>query len=193
VFYLLGRVRLIAIGVSIGGFDALEDILAQLPMSVPPIAIAMHLAPGIPNLYANRLNEILKLRTKEAQTGDVLRAGQVLIAPGYKHMKVVNMLGGLAVECYAGEKINQVLTSADILFESSANLLQKNAIGVILTGIGNDGAKGLLKMRQAGAKTIGQNEDTCAIYGMPKVAKDLGAVEFELPLNQIAKKILSLI
>jgi two-component system chemotaxis response regulator CheB len=134
-----------------------------------------------------------RVTAKEAETGDILKNGQVLIAPGWKHMRVISRAGRYAVECYKGEKINHVLTSADILFESVAKEMQRSAIGVILTGIGNDGAKGLLKMKQAGAPTIGQEENSCVIYGMPKVAKDMGAVQYELPIGSIADKILALV
>ncbi|MCL1843029.1 MAG: CheB methylesterase domain-containing protein [Defluviitaleaceae bacterium] len=187
------EIKAIAIGVSTGGFDALEAILTRLPATAPPVIIAMHLTPGIPKLFASRLNELTKLTAKEAESGDILRKGHVLIAPGWQHIKVVNRPGGLAVICYSGEKVQHVLTSADVLFESVANELQENAVGVILTGIGADGANGLLKMRRCGALTIGQNKDSCVVYGMPKIAKDVGAVEYELPPAKIADKILSLL
>ena len=188
---LLSGIKAIAMGASTGGFDALEAILTRLPISSPPIVVAMHLQSGIPKLFAARLNELSRLTAKEAESGENLRQGHVLIAPGGMHMKVVNRMGKMSVQCYVGEKVHHVMPSADVLFESVAAELRQNAVGVLLTGIGADGAAGLLKMRRNGAKTIGQDENTCAVYGMPKVAKDIGAVEYELPLNKIADKILS--
>jgi len=190
---IMNTVKLIAMGASTGGFDALEAILTRLHSSVPPVIIAMHLKPGLPRLFASRINELTKLTAKEAETGDVLKHGTVLVAPGGKHAKIVSQAGRLTVQCYEGERVNFVIPSADVLFESVANELNRNAIGVILTGIGADGAEGLLKMRQKGAVTIGQDMDTCTVYGMPKVAKEMGAVEHELPVNRIADKILSLL
>jgi len=187
------EIKLIAMGASTGGFDALEAVLTRLPPSVPPVVVVMHLQPGVPRLFAARLNELSKLTAKEAEHGDYLRRGHVLVAPGGMHIKVVNRIGRPAVDLHVGKKLHGVMPSVDVLFESVASEMNKSAIGIILTGIGADGAEGLLKMRQSGASTIGQNRDTCMVYGMPKVSKDIGAVEHELPINQIADKILSLL
>ena len=181
------------IGASTGGFDALEAIFTRLTPQVPPILVAMHLKPGLPRLFAARVNEGMCLRAKEAESGDTLQKGHVYMAPGGRHMKVVQRAGLLSVNCYDGERVNHVAPSADILFESAAYELRSAAIGVILTGIGADGAKGLLQMRKQGAPTVGQNEATCMVYGMPKVAREMGAVQYELPVNDIAACILSLI
>lgn len=189
---LSGEISLIAIGASTGGFDALEAVLSRLPATAPPIVIAMHLTPGLPKLFASRMNGMLPHTVKEAESGDILRPGGVFMAPGWMHTKVVSRGTSLALDCYKGEKVNHVAPSADVLFESVC-AVRKNAIGIILTGIGADGSQGLLKMRKQGAVTIGQNEATCTVYGMPKVAKDIGAVQFELPLNSIADKIISLL
>jgi len=185
--------KVIAIGASTGGIDALEKILVRLPPSVPPVVIVVHLQPGIARLFANQLDDSLKLSVKEAEAGDQLKQGHVFIAPSGKHMKINNKLGKLVIECFNAPKVQHVIPSADVLFESVADEVRKNAIGVLLTGIGADGARGLLRMRAQGAPTIGQNEATCTVYGMPKVAKEMGAVDYELPLNQIADKILSLL
>ncbi|MCL2216272.1 MAG: CheB methylesterase domain-containing protein [Defluviitaleaceae bacterium] len=185
--------KVVAIGASTGGVDALERVLSQFPASMPPIVLAVHMAKGMTKLLANRFDDQLKLTAKEAETGDLLERGTVLIAPAGKHMKVINKNGRLAVECFIGPKVNHVIPSVDILFESLAPLTGKNAVGVILTGIGADGARGLVAMRDNGAATIGQDEKTCVVYGMPKVAKDMGAVQHELPLDLIAGKILSLV
>jgi two-component system chemotaxis response regulator CheB len=187
-------VKAIIIGVSIGGYDAVDAVLRLLPESSPPVLIAMHLKPGMPRLFAAQLNELKYFSAKEAETGDRLKNGQVLIAPGNKHMKIVNRNGKLSVECYPGQRTeHHVIPSADILFESAARELGQDAVGVILTGLGADGAAGLLQMRNQGAVTIGQDEATCAVYGMPKVAKNMGAVTYELPINSIAGKIISLL
>lgn len=180
-------------GASTGGFDALESILTRLPPTTPPVVIVMHLQPGIAKLFAAGLNERLILTAKVAESGDVLKQGHVFIAPAGKHIEVVSRPGGLAVQLFAGEKVQAVMPSADVLFSSVAKVVGKNAVGVILTGIGADGAAGLLEMHSSGAVTIGQDEDTCVVYGMPKVARDMGAVLYELPINKISDKIISLI
>ncbi|MCL2840665.1 MAG: CheB methylesterase domain-containing protein [Defluviitaleaceae bacterium] len=186
----VGNQKVIAIGASTGGVDALEKVLMRLPVSIPPIVIAIHMAVGMTKLFSDRLDDLLRVNVKEAQTGDILTQGQVLIAPAGKHMKVVSRMGKLVVECFSGLKINHVIPSIDVLFESIAPLKGKNAVGVILTGIGADGAKGLLTMRTQGATTIGQDEKTSVVYGMPKVAMEIGAVQHQLPINMIADKIL---
>ena len=187
-----GGTRVIAIAASTGGVETLEKIIPFFPANVPPIALVQHMPPGLTRSFATRLNLKYNISVKEAESGDILKQGQMLIAPGGKHMQIVNLQGNLAAKCFIGERLHGVIPSADILFESVANVVQKNAIGVILTGMGADGARGLLMMRQNGASTIGQDKHTCCVYGMPKVAMNFGAVEYELPLEQIANKILSL-
>jgi len=189
---LLGQ-KIIAIGASTGGVDALEKILVWFQLPMPPILIAIHMPAGMTRLFANRLDEIVKMDVKEAENGDIVKPDHVYIAPAGKHMKVVNRLNKLTLECFAGAKVNHVIPSADVLFESLASLAKKSAVGVILTGIGADGAKGLMEMRNQGAATIGQDEKTSVVYGMPKVAMEMGAVQHQLPLNMIADKILSFI
>ncbi|MCL2398178.1 MAG: CheB methylesterase domain-containing protein [Defluviitaleaceae bacterium] len=189
----VGTRKVIAIGASTGGVEALEQVLTKFPTTVPPIVLVIHMPPGFTKLFAARLNKSLKIAVKEAQQEDYLLPGQVLVAPAGKHMKIVNLNGKLAVDCFLGEKVHHVIPSVDVLFESVAKNLQKDAIGVLLTGMGADGARGLLTMRNNGAATIGQDKETSAIYGMPKVAKELGAVDYELPLDQIGNKILSLV
>jgi len=188
-----GTRKIIAIAASTGGVEALEQLISRFPMSIPPVVLVLHMPPGFTKMFAARLNGKFDISVKEAQSGDYLAQGQILVAPAGKHMQLVNRLGKLAVDCFMGDKINSVIPSADVLFESVANLQRQDAVGVILTGLGSDGAKGLLMMKNHGAPTIGQNKETSAIYGMPKVAKELGAVQYELPLNKIADKILSLV
>ena len=144
-------------------------------------------------MYADRLNNQCEVAVKEAQTGDRVLPGQVLVAPGDRHMKLVKVNGMYQVECSGTERVNGHCPSVDVLFHSVAKVAGKNAVGVILTGMGGDGAKGLLAMREAGAKTIGQDEASCVVYGMPKVAYDIGAVENRLPLSAIAGKVYSLL
>jgi two-component system chemotaxis response regulator CheB len=189
----MGNIDVIAIGASTGGVAALEKIFKLLPDRMPPIVLVVHLQQGIAKLFASQVDSMTNLSAKVAASGDVLQPGRVLIAPAGMHMRVVNHFGGkFAVDCKAGEKVQFVIPSADVLFDSVAGKFSKgNALGVILTGIGADGASGLLKMRKTGARTIGQDEKTSAVYGMPKVAHELGAVEFQLPLNKIADKIIS--
>ena len=185
--------KIIAIGASTGGVEALTQVLSGFPVEIPPVLLVIHMPPGFTKLFAQSLNDKLAISIKEAQSGDYLIPGQVLIAPAGKHMKLVRLNGRLAVECYLGERVSFVIPSADVLFESVANIVKQDAIGVIMTGLGADGASGLLKMYNSGAVTIGQNKETCIIYGMPKVAKELGAVKHEVPLNRIAPTILSLL
>lgn len=185
--------KIIAIAASTGGVEALEKVISELPTDVPPILLVQHMPSGFTSLFADRLNGMYPLNIKEAQTGDYLFRGQLLIAPAGSHMRLVERGGKLAVDCFLGSKLHGVIPSADVLFESVANIQRKNAIGVILTGMGADGGRGLMLMHNNGARTIGQNRETCVVYGMPKVAKDLGAVDFELPIDRIAAKILELV
>jgi two-component system chemotaxis response regulator CheB len=144
-------------------------------------------------MFAERLNSSTDLEVKEAQTGDMIESGRVLIAPGDKHMKIVNIGGNYRVECFASEKVNGHCPSVDILFESVAKEVGGDAIGVILTGMGYDGAKGLLSMKRKGARTIGQDEKSSVVYGMPKVAYNIGAVEKQKSLENIATTICSML
>ena len=140
-------------------------------------------------MFAERLNSSTKLNVKEAETGDFVEKGRVLIAPGDQHMKIVKIGDKYKVHCFEGERVNGHCPSVDVLFESVAKEAGANAIGVILTGMGYDGAKGLLSMRRKGARTIGQDEDSSVVYGMPKAAYNIGAVEKQTSLNNIAQLI----
>ncbi|NLM50896.1 MAG: chemotaxis response regulator protein-glutamate methylesterase [Clostridiaceae bacterium] len=183
---------IIAIGASTGGTEAIYQVLKGLPKETPPVVIVQHMPPIFTRMYAERLNNSCELYVKEAENGDFLAPGKVLIAPGDFHMRLVKKGARYAVECFTGEKINGLRPAVDVLFNSVAELAKKNAIGVILTGMGADGAKGLLKMRENGAYTIGQDEASCVVYGMPKAAFDMGAVEKQLPLNKISEEIIRL-
>lgn len=179
----------IAIGASTGGTEAIYAVMKDYGADLPGIVVVQHMPPGFTEMYAKRLDNQCRVRVKEARTGDRVLPGTVLIAPGGdKHMHLVKVNGMYQVEIKAGPKVNGHCPSVDVLFESVAKVAGSNALGIILTGMGGDGAKGLLAMRQAGARTIGQDESTCVVYGMPKVAYDLGAVEFQEKLPNIAKK-----
>jgi two-component system chemotaxis response regulator CheB len=180
---------LIAIGASTGGTQATECILKQFGSDIPGVVVVQHMPEGFTRMYAGRLNEECRVRVKEARSGDLILPGQVLIAPGGdSHMEVVKTPDGFGVVCRKGEKVNGHCPSVDVLFQSVAAVAGKNALGILLTGMGSDGAKGLLAMRKAGARTIGQDESTCVVYGMPKVAKELGAVEFQVKVQDIASR-----
>ena len=185
--------KIIAIGASTGGTEAICSILKQLPPAMPGIVIVQHIPPGFSRMFAERLNNQLPLKVKEAKDGDWVEAGTVLIAPGDRHMMVKKIGERLKVEVFYGDKQNGHCPSVDILFESVAKACGRNAVGVILTGMGYDGAKGLLTMRRKGARTIGQDEQSSVVYGMPKVAYELGAVERQSALFSIPKLILSML
>ncbi|HHU89715.1 MAG TPA: chemotaxis response regulator protein-glutamate methylesterase [Clostridiaceae bacterium] len=181
--------KIIAIGASTGGTDAIYKIINALPEDAPGIVIVQHIPPVFSRMFAERLNDTTRLHVKEAESGDLVEPGKVLIAPGNQHMKIVKINNKYKVYCYEGEKVNRHCPSVDVLFESVAKEAGANAIGVILTGMGYDGAKGLLAMRMKGARTIGQDEKSSVVYGMPKIAFNIGAVENQTSLNNIAQLI----
>ena len=186
--------RIVAIGASTGGTEAIAAVLNEFGTDIPGVVIVQHMPPGFTTMYANRLNNQCRVQVKEAKSGDMVLPGQVLIAPGGDaHMQLVKMNGGYQVAIRPGDKVNGHCPSVDVLFQSVAKVAGKNAIGILLTGMGSDGAKGLLAMRQAGARTIGQEESTCVVYGMPKVAYELGAVEYQEKLQDIARRTYSIL
>jgi len=181
--------KIIAIGASTGGTEAIYNIIKTLPKNTPGILIVQHMPPVFTRLYAERLNNSCVLEVKEAEDGDVVVPGRVLVAPGEYHMRLESRSSGMYVTCKAGEKVSGHCPSVDVLFDSVAKVAKENAIGVILTGMGRDGADGLLEMRKQGAYTIGQDEASSVVYGMPMVANNIGAVSKQLPLDQIAEEI----
>ena len=187
-----GKQKIVAIASSTGGTNALEEIIARLPEDMPPIVVVQHMPSGFTKLFADRLNATYKQEIREAQSGDFLMQGQLLLAPADRHMRIVKKQGRLAVDCFVGTRIHGVMPAADVLFESVANVVKSNAVGVVLTGMGSDGARGLLQMKAVGCKNIGQNKETCVVYGMPKAAMDIGAITYELPLEGIADMIVHL-
>lgn len=185
--------KVLAIGASTGGTEAICSVLMGLNRDVPGMVITQHMPSGFTKMFADRLNNQTRLNVKEAATGDIIKPGHVLIAPGDKQMKVVKVGDIYKVECFNGPRVSGHCPSVDVLFDSVATACGKDAIGVLLTGMGADGAKGLLKMKQAGAYTIGQDEVSCIVYGMPKVAYELGAVGFQVSLDKIPEKIYTLL
>lgn len=184
--------RLVAIGSSTGGVEALRDIVLALPADAPPVVCTQHIPPKFSASFADRLNGLAAVRVKEAADGERIMAGHVYIAPGDRHMEVRRSGAALVIHAFDGPLVTGHKPSVDVLFRSVAEACGSKAVGVILTGMGRDGADGLLSMRRAGASTLGQDESSCVVYGMPKSAKELGAVERELPLSRIAEEILRL-
>jgi two-component system, chemotaxis family, protein-glutamate methylesterase/glutaminase len=182
--------KIVAIGASTGGTEALKDVLVQLPRNSPGIIIVQHMPANFTAQFAERLNGICEVEVKEAHDGDTISVGQVLIAPGDLHMVLRRSGHRYYVQIGSGDKVSGHRPSVDVLFNSVAKTAGSNAVGVILTGMGADGAKGLLNMRNAGARTIGQNEETCVVYGMPKSAFDIGGVEQQVSLHNIPHAIL---
>ncbi len=181
--------KIIAIGASTGGTEAIFSVLKSMPKNSPGIVIVQHIPPVFSKMFAERLDKSTLLNVKEAQTGDIIEQGHALVAPGDAHMKVVKVGSVLKVEVFKGEKVNGHCPSVDVLFESVASVCGADAVGVILTGMGSDGARGLLSMRRRGARTIGQDEKSCVVYGMPKVAFDIGAVEKQVALSAVPQAI----
>lgn len=183
--------KVLAIGASTGGTEAIYDVVRRFNTDIPGTVVVQHMPPGFTKMYAERLDSQCKVKVKEAENGDLVEQGKVLIAPGDKHMRLTRTGGIYRVEVKAGEKVSGHCPSVDVLFQSVAHAAASNAVGVILTGMGSDGARGLLAMRRAGAKTIGQDESSCVVYGMPKVAFDIGAVAQQASLENIASKVYS--
>ncbi len=177
--------QVIAIGASTGGTEALRDVLEPLPPDSPGIVIVQHMPEKFTRSFADRLDSLCRVRVKEAEDGDRILPGHALIAPGNYHMEVLRSGADYRVRVFSGEPVNRHRPSVDVLFRSCARYLGSNAVGVILTGMGADGARGLLEMREAGARTVAQDEASCVVFGMPKEAIALGAAEETLPLSQI--------
>lgn len=188
-----GQFDLIAIGASTGGTEAVFEILKNLPANSPPILVVQHMPKGFTKLYAERIDKQCKIRVLEATSAKVIEPGMALIAPGDHQMKLIIDQNKRMVKCVQGERVNGHAPSVDVLFKSIAQYDCKRVIGVILTGMGADGAKGLYDMKLKNAVTIGQDQESCVVYGMPKVAYDIGAVDHQLPLTQITQKIIQLI
>lgn len=185
----VGDDLIIAIGASTGGTEAILEVMRQFPENMPPIVITQHMPAGFTAMYAERLNRLCKMEVREAKHGDKLRPGLALLAPGGLQMRLVRMGSGYAVHCASEEKVNGHCPSVDVLFDSVAAIARDKAIGIILTGMGADGAAGLLRMRKNGAYTIGQDRETCVVYGMPMEAYKAGAVCLQSPLSSIPQAV----
>lgn len=183
----------IAIGASTGGTEALRILLQSLPADAPPLLVVQHMPEGFITSFARRLDDACRLTVREARPGERLRPGLALIAPANRHLILRRIGADWSAALQDGPAVSRHRPSCDVLFGSVAAVAGRRAIGVILTGMGNDGAAGLRAMREAGARTLGQDEDTCAVFGMPRAAYDNGAVERLLPLSQIGTAVLRLV
>lgn len=181
----------IAIGASTGGTEALKEVLMRLPANTPGIVIAQHIPPVFSRAFASRLNEICPMEVKEACEGDLLTAGRALIAPGNFHMLLRKGPDGYRVQVKNGPQVCYQRPSVDVLFSSVAEVAGSHAVAAILTGMGADGAQGMLRMKRAGAKTIAQDEASCVVFGMPREAIRVGAVDRVVPLLQVAPALLA--
>ena len=179
----------VAIGASTGGTEAIATVVESLPPDCPPVVITQHMPAGFTAMYAQRLNRECKMQVKEARDGDRLKTGLIILAAGDNHLRLAKDTQGYFVTSKNGIRVNGHVPSVDVLFESVADVAASRAVGVILTGMGGDGAEGLLKMRKAGALTIGQDQATSVVYGMPMMAFNKGAVMKQLPLGSIAEQI----
>ena len=182
--------RIVCIGASTGGTEQLRQVLTALPADSPGIVIVQHMPEGFTGAFARRLDSLCAMEVREAQDGDAVHAGLALVAPGNRHMLLMRQGGRYYVSIKEGPPVSRHRPSVDVLFRSAAQYAGPNAMGVLMTGMGDDGAHGLLEMRNAGAATVAQNEATCVVFGMPKEAIALGAAERVAPLGQIAGEIL---
>lgn len=182
--------RVVAVGASTGGVEALHTLITALPANAPGVLVTQHMPAGFTSSFAQRLNGMSAVTVSEARDGDRVLPGHVFIAPGNLHLSLVRSGANYRCSVHDGERVSGHRPSVDVLFSSVATAAMGNAAGVILTGMGSDGARGLLEMRNAGAFTIGQDESSCLIYGMPKAARAAGGVARELPLERIAGELL---
>jgi two-component system chemotaxis response regulator CheB len=180
----------VVIGSSTGGTQALETILTSLPADAPGIAITQHMPEKFTAMYAKRLDGICAMNVREARDGDRLERGVVLIAPGGLHMQLRKSAGQYFAHVLDGPPVNRHKPSVDVLFRSASECAQRDVLGILLTGMGDDGARGMKVLHDGGAFTIAQNEETCVVFGMPKEAIKLLAVDEILPLEQVARAIL---
>jgi two-component system chemotaxis response regulator CheB len=188
---LLPPETVIAIGASTGGTEAIASVLIRLPANTPGIVVAQHIPPGFSRAFADRLNAACRIEVKEAEDGDTLRDGLALVAPGDFHMVLRRSGGRYFVNVRSGPRVCYQRPSVDVLFHSVAESAAARAVGVLLTGMGCDGAQGMLRMRNAGAHTIAQDEASCVVFGMPREAIALGAAAQVLPLSAVSAAILS--
>ncbi|HVV82296.1 MAG TPA: chemotaxis-specific protein-glutamate methyltransferase CheB, partial [Kofleriaceae bacterium] len=185
-----GSDKVIAIGASTGGTEALRELLSALPPDAPGVVVVQHMPPLFTRSFADRLDSLCRIRVKEAEDGDPVLPGHALIAPGGRHLKLRRNGAACTVEVFDGAPVNGHRPSVDVLFHSCAQRLGASAVGVILTGMGRDGAHGLAAMRRRGAHTIAQDQATSVVFGMPREAIERGAAEQVLPLDRIARAVI---
>jgi two-component system chemotaxis response regulator CheB len=185
--------KVIALGASTGGTEAIKEILVRLPLNIPGIVIVQHMPPQFTKAFAERLNHLCQIEVREAKDGDTLLNGMALIAPGNWHMLLKRSGSRYYINLRNGPMVHHQRPAVDVLFHSVAQYAGPNAIGVLLTGMGADGAEGLLKMKEAGAKTIAQDEESCVVFGMPKEAIRRGAVDKVVPLEHIPDEIIQIV
>ena len=182
----MSRINLIAIGSSTGGTEALAAILPKLRPPLPPIVIVQHIPPDFSRIFAERINKESILTVKEAEHGEIIKSNCAYVAPGGLHMELKRSGANLQIRCFMAPYVHSCRPAVDVLFKSVAELVGDAALGVILTGIGHDGAEGLWLMKQKGSPTLGQDEKTSIVYGMPKAAFERGAVDKQIPLYNMA-------
>jgi len=183
--------KLVLIGASTGGTEAIKEVLCSMPAKMPAILMVQHMPEMFTASFARRLDGLCQLRVKEAEHGEKVQPGTAYLAPGHSHLSVRRVVGGYVCELAQSEPVNRHRPAVDVLFNSAVSQVGANALGVILTGMGKDGAQGLLALRKAGAWTIGQDQDSCVVYGMPREAATIGALEEVAPLKEIGQRVLA--
>jgi two-component system chemotaxis response regulator CheB len=188
---LLSAGRIVFVGASTGGTEAVKTFLSGIPENCPPILIVQHMPESFTGSFAARLNGLCMPQVIEAKGGEVIAPGNVYVAPGHSHLAIRRSGAGYVTELLKTAPVNRHRPSVDVLFDSAAEFVGRNAIGVILTGMGKDGAQGLLRMRKAGGRTFGQDEGSCVVYGMPREAALIGALDEVVSLNDLSKRVLA--
>jgi len=183
--------KVIAVALSTGGVQTIETVLTRLPANMPGMVIVQHMPPNFTASLAERLNSLCELEVLEARSGDRVVPGRVLFAPGGRHMRLKRRPDGYVVEVFDGPMVRHLRPNADVLFSSVAQCAGRNAIGVVMTGMGDDGSRGLLEMFEAGAQTAAQDEASCVVYGMPKEAVKLGGVQYVVKLHDMPTWLMS--
>ena len=188
---LVSTEKLVIVGASTGGTEAIREVLQPLPPDAPAVLIAQHMPPGFTKSFAQRLNGLCRITVKEAEHGERVLPGHAYIAPGHAHLLLARSGANYIAHLSDEPPVNRHRPSVDVLFRSAALHAGKNAIGVILTGMGRDGAAGLLEMRQAGAFTLAQDEASCIVFGMPREAIAMGAADEVAPLADMSRRVMT--
>jgi len=183
----------IAIGASTGGTEAIREVITRFPAQMPPVVMVQHMPPGFTKMFSDRMNSLCEMEVKEAATGDQIIPGRILLAPGGFQMEIFRKDGKYFVRVFEGPLVNGHCPSVEVMMRSVAKIYGRNAIGIMLTGMGGDGAEGMKEMHDAGARTLAQNEETCVVFGMPKVAWERGGVDRLVPLQDIAGEVIKML